>query len=571
MTLTSIWDVLAEVGSFWQSKAYKWWTRKPSQKALLEALADARSYEEWEEIALQLDELLHTDLWRQNASSKCYDYRLMNERRRAIIKAREEEDILGLVNLLRSGLVRNLGNITAPRLFSRAYAGTKLLIEEYITQVALAIEYVTALPTAQNDESGWTSQTKLDLLHDTRQAFGRSTLVLQGGAMFGLCHLGVVKALHLRGLLPRIITGTATGALIAALVGIHTEDELLDLLNGDGIDLSAFARRPEEDSSSDEQALVSRRYPGNFQTLLRRIARFIRKGHFLDVNVLEECVRANVGDMTFEEAYSRTKRVLNITVATSGRGGVPNLLNYLTAPNVLIWSAALASNASSATMYSPAFLKCKDETGAIVPWASAQEITFRSWRHTSYADRESPLSRIAELFNVNHFVVSQARPYIAPFLRAELQHPNPRQTGTQKLTVPLLRLVSWEIHHRLNQLDSLGFLPTPVRRLLIDESIPGASLTLVPDLSPSDFLKLLETPTKESLDYWILHGERSVWPAVSALKVRCAIEVELDRSYQLVRRRKPFDTGSPTRIRARSRAELKRRRRAASLGQVVQH
>ena len=317
-------------------RAYKWWTKKPSQKALIEALADARSYEEWEEIALQLDELLHTDLWRQNASSKYYDYRLMNERRRAIIKAREEEDILGLVNLLRSGLVRNLGNITAPRLFNRAFAGTKLLIEEYITQVALAVEYVTALPTAQNDESGWTSQTKLDLLHDTRQAFGRSTLVLQGGAMFGLCHLGVVKALHLRGLLPRIITGTATGALIAALVGIHTEDELLDLLNGDGIDLSAFTSRPEDDSSSDEQALIPRSHPGNVQTLLRRIARFIRKGHFLDVNVLEECVRANVGDMTFEEAYSRTKRVLNITVATSGRGGVPNLLNYLTAPNV-VW------------------------------------------------------------------------------------------------------------------------------------------------------------------------------------------------------------------------------------------
>lgn len=296
---------------------------------------EARSYEEWEEIALQLDELLHTDLWRQNACSKHYDYRLMNERRRAIIKAREEEDILGLVNLLRSGLVRNLGNITSPRLFNRAYAGTKLLIEEYVSQVALAIEYVTALPTAQNDETGWTSQTKLDLLHDTRQAFGRSTLVLQGGAMFGLCHLGVVKALHLRGLLPRIITGTATGALIAALVGIHTEDELLDFLNGDGIDLSAFARSPEDDSSSDEKPLIPRPSPGNLQTALRRIIRLIRNGRFLDLNVLEEVVRANVGELTFEEAYSRTKRVLNITVATSGRDGIPNLLNYLTAPNVV--------------------------------------------------------------------------------------------------------------------------------------------------------------------------------------------------------------------------------------------
>ena len=301
---------------------------------MLDALAEAQSYEEWEEAAFHLDELLHTDLWRQNASSKHYDYKLMNERRRAIIDATEEEDILGLVNLLRSGLVRNLGNITTPRLYSRAYAGTKLLIEEYVTQVALAIEYVAALPTTQSYESGWTSQAKLDLLHDTRQAFGRSTLVLQGGAMFGLCHLGVVRALHLRGLLPRIITGTATGALIAALVGIHTEDELLDFLNGDGIDLTAFAKDNGE-KSTEQNGLISPYQAGRIQTTLRRITRFIREGYFLDVTVLEECVRANVGDMTFEEAYARTKRVLNITVATSGRGGVPNLLNYLTAPNVV--------------------------------------------------------------------------------------------------------------------------------------------------------------------------------------------------------------------------------------------
>ena len=498
----------------------------------------------------------------------------MNERRIAIINAQEEEDILGLVNLLRSGLVRNLGNITTPKLFNRAYAGTKLLIEEYTTQVALAVEYVTALPTTQSYESGWTSQAKLDLLHDTRQAFGRSTLVLQGGAMFGLCHLGVVKALHLRGLLPRIITGTATGALIAALVGIHTEDELLDFLNGDGIDLTAFSRRNSDGSTTEEkQGLISTHQTGRVQTCLRRLTRFVREGHFLDVNVLEECVRANVGDLTFEEAYARTKRVLNITVATSSRGGVPNLLNYITAPNVLIWSAALASNASSARLYHPHGLLCKDETGAIVPWLiSPQVVTFRSWKSATYTanERDSPLSRIAELFNVNHFVVSQARPYIAPFLRNDRQHPDsPRQARRRGIMMPLLGLATLEVHHRLSQLDSLGMLPTSIRRLLIDETIPGPSLTLVPDLSPSDFLKLLERPTKESLDYWILHGERSVWPAVSALRVRCAIEVELDRCYQLVRRRKPMDASSPAAaaVRSGSRGSEKRLRRAASVGQ----
>lgn len=231
--------------------------------------------------------------------------------------------------------MRNLGNITTPRLFNRAYAGTKLLIEDYITQVALAIQYVTAMPATQSYQSGWTSQAKLDLLHDTRQAFGRSTLVLQGGAIFGLCHLGVVKALHLQGLLPRIITGTATGALIAALVGIHTEDELLDFLNGDGIDLSAFTKHQNAEYAKQSKIPGLCDANGLLQTTIRRIERYFREGYFLDVHVLEECVRANVGDLTFEEAYARTKRVLNITVATSGRGGIPNLLNYLTAPNVV--------------------------------------------------------------------------------------------------------------------------------------------------------------------------------------------------------------------------------------------
>ena len=95
-----------------------------------------------------------------------------------------------------------------------------------------------------------------------------------------------------------------------------------------------------------------------------------------------------------------------------------------------------------------------------------------------------------------------------------------------------------EIHHRLSQLDSLSVLPNSIRRFLVDEHIPAVSVTIVPELSAGDFVRLLETPTRDSLDHWILRGEKSVWPAVGAIKVRCAIESELDRGYQFVRRRK---------------------------------
>jgi TAG lipase/lysophosphatidylethanolamine acyltransferase len=548
-------------------RLYSWWTQKSQRDLLFENLEEAKYFEEWEASAYQLDEELGYDLWRQNASSKFYDYRLIYEHLQAVIEARDDDDILSLVSLLRSGLVRNLGNITAPRLFNRAYAGTKLLIEDYVTQVALAVEHITQYPTSPGFQGGLTNQAKLDVLHDTRQAFGRSVLVLQGGSIFGLCHLGVVKALHLRGLLPRIIAGTATGALIAALVGVHTEDELLDFLTGDGIDLSAFAKRTENTKEGDKSA-YNWETEGWFSTTTRRVKRFVKEGYLLDIGVLERCVRSNVGDLTFEEAYAKTKRILNITVSTTG-GGVPNLLNYLTAPKVIIWSAALASNAS-ASLYSPVQLHCKDESGQIVPWAPAQETTFRPWTHTEYSDRESPLTRIAELFNVNHFIVSQARPYIAPFLRSDLHHPNPKQDSKWYLSLPILRLIAMEVQHRLMQLDSLGYLAPGIRRFLLDENIPGASLTLVPELTSNDFVRLLENPTKESVDYWIRKGERSVWPAVGALKVRCAIEVELDRGYQLVRRRKPFDLQIPeansNAKRKNSSERLRKRARAASFG-----
>lgn len=95
-----------------------------------------------------------------------------------------------------------------------------------------------------------------------------------------------------------------------------------------------------------------------------------------------------------------------------------------------------------------------------------------------------------------------------------------------------------EMHHRLSQMDTMGVLPGGLRRLMVDETVPGASVTLVPELSVGDFVKLLETPTREGMQYWIRRGERSVWPAVKALEVRCAIESELDRGYQFVRRRK---------------------------------
>lgn len=192
-----------------------------------------------------------------------------------------------------------------------------------------------------------------------------------------------------------------------------------------------------------------------------------------------------------------------------------------------------------------------------MPWPHAEDAIFQPWRHVHYNDGESPLSRIAELFNVNHFIVSQARPYLIPFLRSELNLLDRRQTGSNNLTRSLMRLVLVELRHRLRQLDYIGVLPAAVSRLLIDEIIPGPNLTLVPDLSLKDLGKIFQQPTPEQVAEWTLKGERGVWPAVSALKVREAVEIELDRGYQLVRRRRPSD---PAPLRRYSNEGVARRR-----------
>jgi len=334
-------------------------------------------------------------------------------------------------------------------------------------------------------------------------------LVLYGGATFGLYHLGVVKALHKHDLLPRIISGTAIGALIAALVCIRTDEELPGIFEEGGVDLSAFAKKRSE---------------GHIK---RKIIRFLKHGYFMDVKVLEDCVRSNLGDLTFEEAYKKTKRILNITVSSTRKFEVPQLLNYLTAPNVLIRSAACASTAMMG-LYDSVDLLAKDKAGNIVQWAPTEI----KWTSTDAAptESESPLTRISELFNVNHFIVSQANPYIAPFVANE-------QTGSNIL-MKCGNLLSSEFRHRINQLLHMGLFPKKFRSL-IDEKVSG-NVTIAPYLTFSDFKTLLSNPSYTSLDYWILKGEQSTWPMLALIKNRCIIELALDRISLKLKAERPY-------------------------------
>ena len=150
----------------------------------------------------------------------------------------------------------------------------------------------------------------------------------------------------------------------------------------------------------------------------------------------------------------------------------------------------------------------------------------------------TPLFRVMELWNVNHFIISQARPYLIPFYRQPFtrsQAPKifPGLLGrVRRFTAGLFRL-------RLRQLSRLVNLPPGMQRLLMDENIPGPSITLKPEIGLADIDRLFRNPTKETIEQWIHIGEKSVWPCVAALQVRCDIELGLEKQYQYVRRHPP--------------------------------
>jgi len=78
------------------------------------------------------------------------------------------------------------------------------------------------------------------------------------------------------------------------------------------------------------------------------------------------------------------------------------LLNYMTAPNVLVWSAALASSAVP-HMFDNVELMRKNAKGEIKPWFS--NIQNHRFVDGSIAS-DLPMKRLGELFNVNSFIVS---------------------------------------------------------------------------------------------------------------------------------------------------------------------
>lgn len=71
-----------------------------------------------------------------------------------------------------------------------------------------------------------------------------------------------------------------------------------------------------------------------------------------------------------------------------------------------MWSAATAACAQPG-MYAPVTLMAKDMDGNIVPLLPTDATM--SWSTSRTVHYSLPMTRLSQLFNVNHFIVSQVR------------------------------------------------------------------------------------------------------------------------------------------------------------------
>ena len=77
------------------------------------------------------------------------------------------------------------------------------------------------------------------------------------------------------------------------------------------------------------------------------IQRLLTTGAIGDQLTLKTCLQKTYEDLTFLEAYEKSGRILNVSIMAYNVEGEAKskamLLNYITAPHVVIWSGVTAS------------------------------------------------------------------------------------------------------------------------------------------------------------------------------------------------------------------------------------
>nr|CAD1829603.1 unnamed protein product [Ananas comosus var. bracteatus] len=400
-----------------------------------EAMRSALSYEEWAHAAKMLDAetrrgraraISTTRSWCGASSPSCGG------------GGRRFVEGCGVSYALRFD--PEFGNMCNPELH-RGRLQVPKLIKEYIDEISTQLKMV-----CNSDSDELLLEEKLAFMHETRHAFGRTALLLSGGASLGNFHVGVLKTLIQHKL---------------SLGSLRDRVRFFDQMGG------VF-------------------------TVLKRVMTY---GAVHDIRQLQRLLRHLTSNLTFQEAYDMTGRILGVTVCSPRKHEPPRCLNYLTAPHVVIWSAVTASCAFPG-IFEAQELMAKDRFGELVPF-------------------HAPIS-------------VPSNPHITPFLRLkELV----RAYGGN-FAAKLANLAEMEVKHRCNQILELGFPLGGIAKLFAQDW--EGDITMVMPTTLSQYSKIIQNQSYSELQNAANQGRRSTWEKLSAIRANCAVELVLDECVALL-------------------------------------
>jgi NTE family protein len=285
---------------------------------------------------------------------------------------------------------------------------------------------------------------------------------------------------------------------VASIIGSHTPEELKEFYDGDRLFKTAWRWNKLRDG-------------------------FSGKG-FANQQQLEIFLRENIGDLTFEEAFAKSGKHINVSISAVGANQKSRLMNELTSPYLLVWSAVLASCAVP-LLFPPVTLTSKTADGSSRPYMHLERWVDGSMRN------DMPKKRLMRLYNVNYFIASQVNPHIVPLLESER-----RRIARTRLTSLPRRFIKTQA--KLLTMGTLQVIHDASRNEALRQSLNHAysmisqnyygDVTIAPErYTLRHYANMLQNPTKESIIWFRQQGERATWPKVDQIRIQAKISRKL--------------------------------------------
>jgi hypothetical protein len=203
------------------------------------------------------------------------------------------------------------------------------------------------------------------------------------------------------------------------------------------------------------------------------------------------------------------------------------LLNHLTSPNCVIWSAIIASAAVPGIL-NPVVLMAKDRDGNLKP----HNLGGSRFKDGSLRE-DIPLGSLHTQFNCNFPIVSQTNPHIHLFFfapRGSVGRPVAHRKGRGwRGGFILSAMEQWlklDLSKHFRLIRNLDLMPQVLQSDWSNVFLQrfAGVITLTPRSTVGDWFHLLDDPTRVQLERMITVGQRVTWPALHMINNRTMIE-----------------------------------------------